>query len=210
MRNIIDSFKFTPLYEIFLPLLQKKQLRDWFKRGKKPPTPQPIKQLIVKQYASKYSIKNFIETGTYLGSMVDASRDIFDKIYTIELDKILYKRAKKKFAKLKHISVFLGDSSLVLPTILKKIENPVLFWLDAHYSGGITTKGNLITPITEEVNSILRHKVKNHIILIDDASLFIGKNNYPIVKKLKGDIIKKYPQAIFKVENNIIQVILTP
>lgn len=210
MRNIIDSFKFTPLYEIFLPLLQKKQLRDWFKRGKKPPTPQPIKQLIVKQYASKYSIKNFIETGTYLGSMVDASRDIFDKIYTIELDKILYKRAKKKFAKLKHISVFLGDSSLVLPTILKKIENPVLFWLDAHYSGGITTKGNLITPITEEVNSILRHKVKNHIILIDDASLFIGKNNYPTIKKLKGDIIKKYPQAIFKVENNIIQVILTP
>lgn len=210
MRNIIDTIKLTPLYEIVTPILQKKQLSDWIKRGKKPPTPQLIKQLIVKQYVAKYSIKNFIETGTYLGSMIDSTKDIFDKIYTIELNKALYKRAKKKFINYKHISVLFGNSSKLLPNVLKKINNPVLFWLDAHYSGAITAKGALNTPITEEVKSILKHKVKGHVILIDDASLFIGKNNYPTIKELKDSIFKKCPQAIIKIENNIIQVILTP
>lgn len=210
MTNILDTFKLSPLYEVFLPWLQKKQLRDWIKGGEKLPTPQLIKQLTVKHYASKYSITNFIETGTYLGSMIYASKDVFNKIYTIELDKRLYKRAKKKFSNFKHISVYPGDSSIVLPRILRRIQNPALFWLDAHYSDGITAKGSLTTPISKEIQSILKHKIKNHIILIDDASLFVGINHYPTIKQLKVDIFKKYPQAIIKTKNNIIQIILTP
>ncbi len=210
MQNIVGKIKLSPLYEIVTPIIQKKQLRDWLKRGKKPPTPQLIKQLTVKQYALKYSIGTFIETGTYLGSMIAASKNIFSKIYTIELDKTLYKRAKSKFLSLKHISVLLGDSSAVLPIVLKKIQTPALFWLDAHYSDGITAKGTLTTPITQEVKSILNHKNKKHIILIDDASLFVGKNNYPKIEELKKSIFRKYPQAVFKVEDNIIQIILSP
>lgn len=210
MKTLINNFKLTPLYEIILPFVQKKQLKDWHKRGKKPPTPQLIKQQVIKQYASKYSLNTFIETGTYLGSMIDATSDIFDKIYTIELDKTLYKRAKKKFSNLKHINTLQGDSSKVLPNVLKKIAKPALFWLDAHYSEGITAKGKLTTPISAEINSILKHKVKYHIILIDDASLFIGKNSYPTISSLKKSILKKYPKANFKVENNIIHLILAP
>lgn len=210
MKKFTDYLKFTPIYEIAFSLIQKKQLRDWLKRGKKPPTPQLIKQLIVKQYASKYSIRTFIETGTYLGSMIDNVKNIFDKIYSIELDKLLYKRARKKFAGSNHISLYLGDSSQLLPTILKKIDEPTLFWLDAHYSDGITAKGNLTTPIMQEIRSILKHRQKKHIILIDDAILFIGKNNYPTIGKLKNIILKKYPRAMFRIKDNIIQIIPIP
>lgn len=194
MKNLMAYFKLSPLYEILFPIMQKKQL---------------IKQQTVKQYALQYSIKTFVETGTYLGSMIDAVKDVFDKIYTIELDEILYKRVKKKFAGLKHISLTFGDSAKVLPVILKKIKEPALFWLDAHYSGGITAKGKLNTPVSIEIQSILRHKVKNHIILIDDANLFVGKNNYPTIKELKDTIFKKYSQANVKIENNIIRIILS-
>lgn len=210
MNKIFERLKLTPLYEIILPIIQRKQLHDWLLRGKKPPTPHLIKQKIIRKYASKYSVKTFVETGTYLGTMVNAAKNIFNKIYTIELDKLLYMRAKKKFSKFEYISVLFGDSAKVLPVILRKINKPTLFWLDAHYSGGITAKGKLDTPVIEEIKSILNHKIKGHIILIDDASEFNGKNDYPTIKMIKDIVSKKYPNCIFKTEYNTLQIILNP
>lgn len=210
MKKIYEWLKLTPFYEVILPIIHKKQLHDWLSGGKKPPTPHLIKQRVVKEYALKYSIKTFVETGTYMGSMVNATKFIFDKIFTIELDKSLYIRAKKKFANLEHISVFLGDSAEVLPKVLKKIGEPSISWLDAHYSSGITAKGKVETPIIAEIQSILDHKIKKHIILIDDASLFIGKNNYPTIKALRIILNEKHPNHILKKENDIIQIILNP
>lgn len=39
----------------------------------------------------------FIETGTYLGDMVWAMKDVFKQIYSIKLSDDLYKKAVKKF-----------------------------------------------------------------------------------------------------------------
>jgi len=206
MNKVIESLKYTYIYDLVFPIVQITQTIKWYVKNKSSSPPHLIKQRIINYYASKYSIKTFIETGTYLGTMVNAHKNTFNKIYTIELDKSLYVHAKKKFAKFKHISVLFGDSANVLPKLLKEIKQPALFWLDAHYSEGITATGNLTTPITKELKSILKHRVKKHIILIDDASLFIGKSNYPTIKKLKAYTFKRYPQVSFKVENNIIQI----
>lgn len=210
MKKIINKLKYTPLYELILPLIQKNQMRRWLKQGKKPPTPQLIKQSIVKQIATQYSIKTFVETGTYLGSMINATKDLFEKIYTIELDPLLYRRAKMKFINFKHISIYFGDSAIVLPSVLKKIKKPTLFWLDAHYSEGITAKGRLTTPIVQEIKSILKYKARKNIILIDDALLFTGKNNYPTKRELIDYVLKKFPKAIFKIKYNVIYIILNP
>lgn len=210
MNKTFERLKLTPLYEIILPIIQRKQLRDWLLRGKKSPTPHLIKQKIIKKYASKYSIKTFVETGTYLGTMVNTTKNIFDRIFTIELDKLLYMRSKKKFAKFKHILVLFGDSAKILPKVLKKIKEPALFWLDAHYSDGITAKGKLNTPVIKEIKSILNHKIKGHIILIDDAPEFNGKNDYPTIKAVEDIVCNKYPNCIFKTEYNTLQIILNP
>jgi hypothetical protein len=67
---------------------------------------------------------------------------------------------------------------------MNKIDQPALFWLDGHYSAGVTAKGEKDTPIYEELNQILSSKDKGHVIIIDDARCFGTDPNYPSIKEL--------------------------
>lgn len=149
------------------------------------PPPHGVKERIVKNYAKKYNAKVLVETGTYEGEMIDAVLNNFKKIYSIELDKTLYKDAMKKYLKINKIKLFQGDSSLVLKKFLKKIPALSIFWLDAHYSGGKTARGKKETPVTDELKIILSSGI-THILLIDDARLFGVRTGYPSLKKITG------------------------
>lgn len=183
-----------------------KNMLFWYFKGKPVPPPHLIKQEVVKKYSEKFAIKIFIETGTYLGEMIDAVKEKFEKVISIELDKKLFYKAKNKFSTNNHIEIINGDSAKVLFKILTKIEKPTLFWLDGHYSGGTTAKGDLNTPIYQELNAILSHKIKNHIILIDDARLFIGKDDYPTLSQLQSLVLQKNPRLNFEYKNDIIRI----
>lgn len=100
---------------------QAKEYIEWLESGKPVPVPHIIKQLTVKKFARDYKPRIFIETGTYFGDMVWAVKDTFEKIYSIELEKNLYRRAKAKFSKYKHISIIQGDSAEALPGILDAV-----------------------------------------------------------------------------------------
>lgn len=183
-----------------------KNILFWYFKGKPVLPSHLIKQDVVKKYSEKFAIKIFIETGTYLGEMIDAVKEKFEKVISIELDKKLFYKAKNKFSTNNHIEIINGDSAKVLFKILTKIEKPTLFWLDGHYSGGTTAKGNLNTPIYQELNAILSHKIKNHIILIDDARLFIGKDDYPTLSQLQSLVLQKNPRLNFEYKNDIIRI----
>ena len=180
--------------------------RNWNKKGNPIPAPDIIKQRTVREYAKIFSVGTFIETGTYLGDMVNAVRDTFHNIYSIELDNTLYKQAKKKFSRHHNISIFHGDSSKVLPVILAGIKEPCLFWLDGHYSGGITAKGDLNTPVVQELNCILGHIVEKHVVLIDDAHLFTNQNDYPSLERIRKLVSDRYPDWKFDIKDDIIRI----
>lgn len=204
MLNFLESLKLTPGYEIFKPLIFWLELYLWNKRRRSPPTPQAVKHKVVRDIAKKYNISTLVETGTYLGNMIAANKNNFDRIYSIELDSKLFARARRKFAEFKNIKVIKGDSSKVLPLVLKRINKPSIFWLDAHYSGKITAKGTFDTPIISELKSIISVKPKRQIILIDDADYFKGENGYPTITSLKNFISKEYPNYKFEIKYNII------
>ena len=178
----------------------------WEKKGRPIPPPHVYKQKTVKQYAKLFSIMTFIESGTYRGEMVEAVKTTFDRIYSIELDSALYETAKRRFSKSKSITIIKGDSGRVLPKLLKSIKSPCLFWLDAHYSSGITARGELETPIMKELQCILNHSIKKHVTLIDDASCFVGQNDYPTIEELERFVFNINPNLVIKIENNIIRV----
>jgi molybdopterin converting factor small subunit len=183
----------------------KKEMHDWKRKGGAYPVPHLIKQEVIKEYARKYSLDTLIETGTYLGTMINAMKDEFAEIISIELDDELFQRAKNRFSRLTHITVLHGDSVDVLPTILSGLCKPCLFWLDGHYSGGITSKGKLETPIVQELTYILEHPIAQHVILVDDAREFNGEQDYPTVERIRNLIQEKRPGWEVEVEMDIIR-----
>ncbi len=202
-RNLVRR---TFLYDIILTMRKRIALRQWEKSGKLGPPPHLFKELTVKEYARRFSILTLVETGTYLGEMVHASRGEFRRIFSVELDRRLYGRAKEKFARFPHISIIHGDSGEVLPDILATITEPCLFWLDGHYSGGITAKGRSETPIMQELHHILNHSVEDHVVLIDDASLFAGWNGYPSLEELRDLVLRADREKVFEVRDDIIRI----
>lgn len=206
IQSIKKVFKSTFLYDFKMSIQEKQTLYKWERNNKPIPPPHFIKQRTVKQYAKKYSINILVETGTYLGDMVDATKNTFNRIVSIELDKNLYEKATKKFNGFDHISIIHGDSAEILQKILVDITQPCLFWLDGHYSAGVTARGSLDTPIRQELQHILHHNIQGHVILIDDARCFVGQNDYPAIEELREQVLKINPDLEFEVKDDIIRI----
>jgi hypothetical protein len=203
IRRIVIKGLF--FYELFNPLVQELTMRIWNLRGKPYPPPNKFKQQTVLCYARRFGIDTLIETGTYLGEMISAVRNSFKQIYTIELASDLYQRARRKFDKYQNVTLIHGDSAKMLPRLLDHIDQPCVFWLDAHFSRGLSTKGEVDTPIEQELEAILNHHTHPHVILIDDARDFNGTNYYPKLRDLRKELMTKRPSWIFEIKGNIIR-----
>lgn len=151
----------------------------WLRSGCSGVAPHPIKMMVVRSYIKKYSIGEFIETGTYLGDTLSYIAKKGVRCTSIELSRELYEAACKRFETYKNVRLVQGDSGQILPEVLKEINKPVLFWLDGHYSSGITECAGTHTPVSIELEAILSHPIKHHVILIDDARCFDGTHDYP-------------------------------
>lgn len=207
-KKIKLFFKFTPVYWclLFYRIIANK-IKEKGRRINPAPSSNLFKQEVVRGYSREHKINIFIETGTFLGEMIEAIKNNFKKIYSIELDKRLYKKSRRRFRKNKHIHIALGDSGEVLPKILSLLNGPCIFWLDAHYSGGVTGKGPKNTPILKELNCILNNFVKGSIILIDDARLFMKiTRDYPSIKELKELILNKRFGLKLEIKDDIIRI----
>lgn len=167
-----------------------REFKVWERNGKPLPPPHFIKQLIIREYQEKTNALTLVETGTYLGKMINAQRNRFSTIYSIELSQALYEAAREKFSIFPHIYILQGDSGKVLHSLVPQLNDRAIFWLDGHYSAGITAKGEKECPIYEELDAIFQSRHK-HIILIDDARCFIGKNDYPTIDELTAFIKAK-------------------
>jgi hypothetical protein len=164
-----------------------------------------IKQQTVRRYAEGAGIATLVETGTYLGDMVEFQRKAFKKIYSIELSTDLWRAAVERFKPYPHISIRQGDSGTVLREIVPALTEPALFWLDAHYSEGFTARGKKDCPIVEELDAILAYSHLSHVILIDDARCFSGLHDYPTVDELKLLIGSRDSRYNITVECDIIR-----
>jgi len=204
LRFIVPQFVLNNLKKI----LWKKQLRKWRKNGCPIPPPHIVKQNEIIEYQKKYQYSTLIETGTYFGDMVEALKKKFTRIISIEIDSILIMKAKKRFINDANITIVQGDSGKIIPEILMEISDPVIFWLDGHYSGGVTSKGAKECPIFEELEAILNNVNLKHVILIDDARCFVGEGDYPTIKELTNYVKSKNSQYKVEVKHDIIRLVI--
>lgn len=180
-------------------------LEAWEKSGRPLPPPHQFKQTVIEQYQSLSGYNVLVETGTFLGDMVEAQRKKFNRIFSIELDEKLWKDAVERFRKYKHIIIIKGDSGKVLTQITSELKEPAVFWLDGHYSAGITAKGEKECPIYGEIDAIFKYNKLEHILLVDDARCFNGQGDYPTIDELTHYIQSKDRGYKVEVKDDIIR-----
>lgn len=184
----------------------EQQLADWHANGKPAPPPHIVKQQVLQHYKNQYHLTVLVETGTYLGDMMEAQTPHFSQLYSIELSEKLFKKATNRFATNNKITILQGDSGKVLHTLVPQLNTATLFWLDGHYSAGITAKGEKDCPIFEELEAIFATNLP-HIVLVDDARLFVGQGDYPTVAELTAFVESKKSGYDVFVEDDIIRIL---
>jgi hypothetical protein len=146
---------------------------------------------LTKEVLEKYPNDIFVETGTLYGDAVKlAILCGFKKIYSIEINPDLVKSNRLQFANLIEqglVEIIEGDTSIVFPELVKRLDGRTTFWLDAHWDGG--PMGTVKCPLPMELEAIRSHSIKNHTIMIDDRRCFgIGNWGAGIVE---SEIIAK-------------------
>jgi hypothetical protein len=174
----------------------------------------------------------FIETGTFKGGVPqmmldDGTFNQWKKIYTIELNEEMCKIASKRYSLYEEGKPFdrdtdekdetfngrkeffdgklvlvQGDSAEKLNEVLSEINEPCVFWLDAHAGAKEGyARGEVDCPLIQELEAISKHSIKNHVITVDDASLLgqVQYNNGEVVCDY-SDITKERVESIL---NNI-------
>lgn len=156
----------------------------------------------IMRYVSKVEHPNrFVETGTDKGATIELVREKFKEIYSIDIHKKRYERAKEKFKTCPHIHLIHGDSGKLLP------QEADLYWLDAHEAPcvigrEITSKHTTgVCPLMDE----LRRIEKFEYILIDDATMMIGVAGFPSQSEI-FEFVKNKWGIQCKVENEIIVI----
>lgn len=149
----------------------------------------------------KYPNKYFIETGTYLGDGVKKAltSNAFQYIYSVEIDTLRHITAREAFSIYENVTIIKGDSGELLKLILKHIDFPCTFWLDAHYNGDEAEYGPKWCPLVEELEAIKNHPVKTHTIIVDD---------YRCMDNTHFDHERKIPVG-FPGKKNLLKILLS-
>jgi Methyltransferase domain len=164
------------------------------------------KRATIRRYAKRFRTPVLVETGTYRGTTVRAMRRHFARIYSIELDDDLYARARRRFAGDRHVEVLHGDSGDVLPSLVERLDEPCLFWLDGHYSDWETARGATDSPLRKELEAVLRRPEERDVVLVDDARLLTGEHGYPTLEEIRTLVARLRPDRVVEVRDDIVRI----
>lgn len=112
-----------------------------------------------------------VETGVWKAKTTQILSTLFDEVHSIELSEPLYIAALETCKDLDNVTLYHGDSALVLPTL--NFPAPTFYFLDAHFMPRNRTKESIAGhfPLWAELDHILTRPY-NDIILIDDIHCF--------------------------------------
>jgi len=152
---------------------------EWIKRNFSSPLPPVMKLEVLKRWGGR---NTWIETGTFLGQTTLALSRFARRVITIEPDTKLYNAAVEKYRHVENITFVHGLSENKLNEIFTNLNldelSDISFWLDGHYSAGVTFKGPVDTPIESELDAIsaFSSKFKNMTVFVDDVRCFNPEN----------------------------------
>lgn len=103
-----------------------------------------------KELVKEFGVKTVVETGTYKGDSTVEIAEMVDNTVSIEIKREHFEDAKKRFEGYQtvfeshtawrgmkghsEVSLFYGNSPEVMTTIIPTLQEPILFFLDAHWT----------------------------------------------------------------------------
>lgn len=127
---------------------------------------------------AKYPNKWFCESGTYRSDAIAAALDAgFEHIRTIDIDPEAAIFCSNRFwlTKNTHLDIkcFTGDSAVMLWEMIKYVQEPITFFLDAHWQFFENEEaGANPFPLLKELEQIGRHPIRTHTLIVDDWHIF--------------------------------------
>lgn len=130
---------------------------------------------------NKYNYnKTLVETGTFTGGTITlALLSGFEDVRSVEIFPDFYNAVKKQYKNDPRVKLWLGDAEVLLWDMIKDIEHEITFFLDSHVvlqTGNM--KGIREIPLLQELDTINKHPIKSHTIMIDDRRM-MGYREHP-------------------------------
>jgi len=143
------------------------------------PAPHNVKMKVLRRWGGS---NTWIETGTFLGHTSEALSEFSSHVYTIEPDFKLHDQARNSLKRVKNLTFIHGLSEEKLGELINNLtqdeKEDVSFWLDGHFSAGITYQGPIDTPIELELDLIAEKlsTLGNVTVFVDDVRCFNPQN----------------------------------
>lgn len=120
----------------------------------------------------KYVSPLFVETGSYDGRTIQQALDVgFARVISVEIDPIYASICRQRFQEDHRVQVWEGDSLDLLWDMIKDLNEPITYWLDAHCQED--HYGKIKAPLLYELDIISNQPLlQESIIMIDDRRLF--------------------------------------
>lgn len=175
---------------------------SWIAHGRPMPMPPHMKVSRVKTIARILGSEFFVETGTYRGDTSAALSSVVQQVLTVEISETLARRAEARFSGT-NVTVLLGDSARLMAGIVERAAGrPTLYWLDGHFSAGVTGGDDEELPLEQELITILPRLSRSDVVLIDDVREF-GKDGYPTIQEVEALVMKTNGDMSVKVVDDM-------
>jgi hypothetical protein len=164
------------------------------------------KSLLAAKIGLDAGATSFVETGTYVGMSLYKISGLFEELWSVEADPFLHSAAEAlfKYRNVENIHLSCGDSRVFLEELPDRAFESGIFFLDAHYSTGITSRRFGSCPVIDELETIFR-RASRAVVVVDDLRTMRGRGGYPDIPTLLNSI-----PANFKVEIMLDQLVARP
>lgn len=135
------------------------------------------KQAVLAEYFDRFPRDVVIETGCWNGQGSCLQFAHRATVYVIEHDPGFCELARSS-----PWTVIEGDSATELPALLRLLDRPAFFWLDAHLVAEAGEENH--SPLLEELDAILAwpHAAQS-VLLIDDVRM-MGRDGWPTIEEI--------------------------
>jgi hypothetical protein len=140
-----------------------------------------------------------VESGTYKGETTAVFASRAEQVISVELHDGLYAAAVQRFTAQPHVTIVHGDSLIEIPKAVANCATPPLVYLDGHFSGPRTARGEEMEPAQSTLGRLADVTPSGTTIVVDDLRLFgSGRDGFPQLDAITAAARTAFPAALIR------------